>query len=312
MDWVDPRMAALLSQSAASPAVDLMTLPINEARAAYEQKWKPWNANPRAMHEVRDFLIKGKHAPIRTRLYCPDAAARGTILFLHGGGWMFGSIESHDALVRELAFAANATLVSIEYRRSPEHPYPTAIEDTLEAVAFIMAGEVDGASAPIAVAGDSAGAAIALSALLRLKATPTKISAAALFYGCYDLDFETTSYQTLGDGRFGLSLIRMQTFWRNYLGGNDGSPSDDAVPARGNLAGLPPIFLHAAGLDVLMSDSLNLAERLHREKVPFELSLAPGLVHGHLQMVSKLEPSRPILQSAGRFLQRALGGAAAG
>src|SRR5690606_30517768 len=115
------------------------------------------------------------------------------------------------------------------------------------------------------------------------------VAGAALFYGCYDTDFDTPSYRQFGDGRFGLSLPRMQAFWRNYLGARADLHAD-ALPGRGDLEGLPGIYLHAAGLDVLMGDTLSLAEKLHAAGVGVELALSPGLIHGHLQMAARLEP----------------------
>ena len=306
--FVDPVMAEIIEASAGKPVADLLSLPIEEARQHYEATWKRWNEGGPAMHRTCDLeLRRDDGSGLRARLYVPGKDAVGLIQYLHGGGWMVGSIASHDYLVRTLAKAAGACIVSVEYRLAPEYSYPDLLDDVeliMRSVADKgIAGFPDG---PLAIAGDSAGATLALSAMLRNRSANTDpICAAALFYGCYAQNFDTDSYRQLGDGRFGLSRSRMELYWRRYLGAPETS-DPCAIPGTADLAGLPPIFLHAAGLDVLRDDTLNLSARLASADTPFQLDFAPGLIHGHLQMAGKLAPARRILASAGRFLRDAI------
>jgi acetyl esterase len=306
---LDPAMAAILAESSTIPAVDLLSLPIDEARAAYEKRWSPWNTAPPAMVEEREIRFAGPDGDLRASYRRPSADAEGLILYLHGGGWMFGSPESHEYLIRRLALEANAGILALDYRLAPEHPFPAPLSDVLAALSAVEEGQLPVCPrGALAIAGDSAGAALALSAMIhrhRVGATP--VAGAALFYGCYAPDFDTDSYARFGDGTFGLSRARMEVFWRNYLGHAPTGSEGIATPGWADLDGpLPPVYLHGAGLDVLLDDTLALARRLTSVGGRLQLDITPGVIHGHLQMVSRLPQAREVLASAGRFLRQAL------
>lgn len=302
---VDPDMARLLAELAGAPVVDLMALPVAESRAAYEAKWAPWNAAPPAVAACFDLAFAGPRGDIAARLVTPSPTAEGLILFMHGGGWMFGSLDSHDRLARELALRADAHVLSVDYALTPEHAFPDPLDDVLAGIDAARNGELPvERSSRIAVAGDSAGATLALGALLEdRERSGRQLAGAALFYGCYATDFSSQSYRAFGDGAFGLSRARMETFWNQYLNGNDGRGRPSAVPGAADLSGLPPVFVHAAGLDVLRDDSVSLAGRLAAQGNRVRLEVVPGLVHGHLQMVARLPPAQNVLEEAGRFLR---------
>jgi acetyl esterase len=286
-----PEMAAILAENAATPVPDLTRLPLPEARALFRANNEAWNRDLPPL-DTRDAEIGG----IACRVLMPDAVGAGTILFVHGGGWTFGSPATHERFARLLALTARRRVVVPDYRLAPEHPAPAAIEDVLA----VLAADADRAG-PVALCGDSAGANIALAAALTRPAVP--IAGLSLLYGCFAPDFDTASHRALGDGRFGLSTERMRWYWANWLGA---ARDPRAVPMHGALAGLPPVHLLAAGLDPLRDDSIALAARLADAGVPTRLDLVPGVVHGFLQMTTRLSPARSAATKAAAELRAAL------
>ncbi|MCM0022183.1 MAG: alpha/beta hydrolase [Tagaea sp.] len=295
MSWVHPEMAAILA--AGSPAPDYQSLPLAEARAIFERMNAPWNATAPALPEIRELTIPTRRGPMAARLLRPSLASkRPCVVFAHGGGWTFGSLDSHRGTMARLAIESGACVLGIAYRLAPEHPYPAAIEDThaaLEALATGIAGDaVD--PARLALAGDSAGAAISL---LAAAAAPWKsrLRAMALFYGCYLPVFDTPSHAAFGTG-FGLTTARMRWYWENWRG-----------PARlPDLAGLPPAYLNAASLDPLRDESLDLARALADAGGDARLDMHAGVTHGFMQMSAQLGPARDAHAAAGRFLSEKL------
>jgi acetyl esterase len=247
---------------------------------------------------------------IAARFHRPSGGATGLVVFIHGGGWRFGSPASHEHLARLLAIETDAHVLSVDYRLAPEHPFPAPCDDVLDAIRAAETGLCPGLTKPaIALAGDSAGAALALTALIRRRDLGLpQLAGAALFYGCFARDYETGSYKRFGDGIYGLPRSRVEQYCRDYLGGAPHDPACGAVPGEAPLAGMPPLFVHAAGLDVLLDDTLNLAARLADAQVRFRVDVEPGLIHGHLQMAPHLAPARRVIGAAAQFLREALDG----
>jgi acetyl esterase len=174
----------------------------------------------------------------------------------------------------------------------------------MAAIAFVRAGGLGDAVDPsrMAFAGDSAGATLALSAMLRLRDTGAALpSAAALFYGCYAPIFDTESHKAFGEG-FLLTSVNMRWYWTNYLAGKIEAPPALAAPLGARLEGLPALHLSAAGLDPLRDDTSRLAVRLAEAGVAFTYEHVPGVVHGCLRMSRRLARARTLIGSAGRFL----------
>jgi acetyl esterase len=207
-----------------------------------------------------------------------------------------------------LAAASGFAVLGFDYRLAPEHPFPAGLDDMLQAIAFAEAGGLgEGVDATrLMLAGDSAGANLALAALLARRGSGARPArGAALFYGCFAPDFETESHARLGSGGFLLSTARMRWYWRNFLGAETEDTRSLAAPGRAALAGLPPLYLAAAGLDPLLDDTLDLSRRLAHAGVAHRLDLVPGVVHGFLRMARELPAARATLEAAGAFLAEA-------
>ncbi len=269
---VHPEMAPILAQMLAAQMPDLTKMSPPKARVLFERNATAWNT-PLPEMEMRDTTLGG----VRARVLQPEARG-GVILYAHGGGWTFGSPDSHHRSARMLAQATGMQVVLPDYRLAPEHACPAAIEDVLAVVGAIR-------ERPLVLFGDSAGANIALAAAL----AGAPAAMLSLVYGCFGPVFDTASHRECGDGRFGLTSERMRWFWNNWLGS---AKDPRAAPLNGKLEGLPPVHMLAAGLDCLRDDSILLAARLASAGVPFRLDIIPGVIHGFLQMTSRLGPAR--------------------
>lgn len=274
-----PQMQAILLEQQATPLPDPAALPIAQARTNFERNALAWNT-PLPEMETGDVTVGG----IACRLLSPTADPTGVVLFVHGGGWTFGSPATHERFARLLALHSGAAVLVPDYRLAPEHPAPAGIEDVLAVIADL--DTIVPARKSLVLCGDSAGANIALAAALSRPAR--EIALLSLLYGCFAPRFDTASHQRNGDGRFGLSTARMQWYWNNWLGA---AADPRTAPLYAALAGLPPCHLLAAALDPLCDDSFLLASRLAADDVPMRLDVIPGVVHGFLQMTSRLKPA---------------------
>lgn len=301
----DPKMAVILAWLKAAPAVDYRAMPLAEARRHFEDVARPWTEPKLPIARVDELSVPGPDGALRARLYHPAPGTRQPlIVFAHGGGWTFGSIDTHDGGMRHLAHHSGCAVLGIDYRLSPEHPFPACLSDMLATIEFAAAGALgsDVDTSRLALAGDSAGANIALAAALTHRDHGAPIKTAALFYGCYAPIFDTPSHKTCGDGSYGLGTEMMRWYWRNYLGKENETTQSFAAPLRADLTGLPPLYLNCAGLDPLRDDTLLLGQRLSDAGVRYQLDVFPGVVHGFLRMVRELPAAREALQKAGAFL----------
>ena len=301
----DPDMAPILEAIRAAPQVDYALMPIAEARGMFDRGAAPWRAFAPEVRQVDALTLKGAAGPIRARLYRPAAGVLPLVIFLHGGGWTFGSVDTHENEMRHLALASGAAVLGIDYRLAPEHPFPEPLDDLLCVIGAVQDGVLGDAIDPrrFALAGDSAGANLALGALLSLRdAGSLTARAAVLYYGCFTPDFSSESHRRWGDGSFGLSSARMRWYWRNFLGGLLDDAPILAAPLGADLTGLPPLHLVAAGLDPLHDDTQQLAAALQRAGVAPDLAVVPGVIHGFLRNAGRLPAARRSLAAAGTFL----------
>jgi len=308
---LDPAIERILAEAAALPRLDPATTPLARQRRAVEIAAAAWNDPPVPIAQVETLEVTTPAGAMRARLYIPDGAASDTaILYAHGGGWCFGSIDTHDGLTRRLASACRRPVLSIDYRLAPEHPFPAPVEDAAAGLAFLQHGGLGTPIDPgrLVVAGDSAGAQTMLALLLaRRDAGLPAVGAGLLFYGCLAPDFDTASHRAFGgDERFLLSSARMRWYWANHLGPAAADPGR-AAPLRAALHDLPTLFLDAASHDPLRDDTLRLAERLAAIDAPHRLRLTPGVVHGYLRFARDVALAGATLAAAAAFLGETIG-----
>lgn len=233
---------------------------------------------------VSDAVVAGRPA----RVYRPSAdgeTARPTVAFLHGGGYVIGDLDTHDAFCRRMAVVCDAVVVASDYRLAPEHPFPAAVEDCLAFVREVHADrESYGGSDRVAVAGDSAGGNLSAIAAQELRDLP--LAAQLLIYPAVDFGTDYPSLRENGRG-YGLDIPTMAWFVHQYVGErrHDGSidTADPRVaPIKGDLTGVAPALVVTAGYDPLRDEGEAYAARLRETGVRAEQVRYPDQIHGFL------------------------------
>lgn len=305
---LSPEMAALLAHVAETgPQLDPTTLPPAEGRALSEQGNRRWNIDLPEMTRTGETWAEADtdlgSARVRIRVLVPPGHRAGALLFVHGGGFAFCSPETHERCARVLALESGLPVLLPDYRLAPEHPYPAGLLDVVATMraAFALPEPFGVAPGPLVLSGDSAGANLALAAMLHEQAGHPPVAGALLFYGTYGGDFRTESYRDFENGP-GLTTAKMRRYWRWYAGDRDLSSDPLACPlaaADEALAALPPLHLMAAGVDPLLSDNIALHARLRRLGRDEALTIVPGVTHGFLQNTLDLAAAREALAAAG-------------
>lgn len=240
-----------------------------------------WNIGAPPVAEERLVDIETRDGPISGVLSSPIAPAIGiVVLFAHGGGWTHGS-PADDAYFRGICSSMGVSVLSVDYRLAPEHRFPCASQDLVDSFRWLARekSRVGLESCSIVVGGASAGANLAVSAVLQLKQTELDcLHAMLLFYGVYDHDVNKESYKLYGDGRYGLSERSLDKAWSRYL--NPGTTKQHPLVSvvNADLSVLPPVVLSSAGVDVLRDDTRLFAARLREHGVAskvFENSILP-------------------------------------
>jgi acetyl esterase len=219
------------------------------------------------------------------------------LLFVHGGGWVVGSRSSHDPLCRALARKAAVAVVSIDYRRAPEAPFPAALEDVVTAMRWLFHEGARLRLDPgrIGIAGDSAGGNLAAVAARKARDLGLALRSQLLLYPATSARCDSPSYVECGEG-LGLTAADMRWFWARYLGNGGDADDPDASPLLADdLAGLPPADVITAEHDVLRDEGEAYASRLAAAGVPTVRLRALGMPHAFLNFIGLSEAARALL-----------------
>jgi acetyl esterase len=249
--------------------------------------------------EVRHDVIEA--VPVTVHLPT-ERAPGGTLVFMHGGGWTVLDSSSYAPLLSVLVAATGWAVVGVDYPRAPENPYPGPVEACRDVVRAVRDR---GASlgGPLAVAGDSAGANLALASTLMLRDAGEVLPAALLlFYGVFDCEMSRPSYAAFGSEFFPLSTEKMAWFWDRYCPDHARRREPLASPLRADLTGLPPVRIVAAGQDILRDENLAMAVRLAEAGVVVSLDVYPGAVHAFCEALAFAGVSRQAVGRAGSWL----------
>jgi acetyl esterase len=308
--------AFIQAEDAKLPDQSRMT--VAEQRQVRAISSRRWNSDLPAVRNAIHMTIPGLFdAPaVSCELIEPLEVAPGCIVYMHGGGWTFGSLESHANLARNLAIAAKTRVLAVDYRLAPEHPFPAALDDVVAALRYVIKrGETDAEfNGPVGVAGDSAGANLALAATIREGDSGRRRPDACLcFYGVWGCDFETPSYKRFGVGH-GLGMAGMKKFLDFYAPGGEGPGAlrfdplvSPLTASEATMAKLPPVYLNAAGLDPLMSDTIEMARKLDAAGATYDVNVHEGVHHGFMQITARLSEARRAHELAGAFWRKHVG-----
>jgi acetyl esterase len=234
------------------------------------------------MHAVSDLRIGG----VAARLYRPVAGRTPLVVYLHGGGWTIGSVETHDRVCRRLADGSGAAVLAIDYRLAPEHPWPASVDDTVSALQWVASGppELGGAPDAVAVAGDSAGGTLAALACLRLREEdPAALpDLQVLLYANTDLTGAQPSMREKAAG-WGLDAEAVRFFNSQWVPDRARWPDPGVSPLHApDLSGLPKALIVTAEHDPLRDESEAYARRLRDAGVEAVLRREPGLIHNFM------------------------------
>jgi len=213
---------------------------------------------------------------VRVRVYEPSPGDAALVYF-HGGGWVTGSVDTHDGITRALAARSGRTVVSVDYRLSPEHPFPDGLDDARTAARWAL-DRFD----VVAVGGDSSGATLAA-----VVARELPVALQVLICPVLDARFDTASYEEHAEGT-NLTREAMRWYWAQYLGGADGA-DPDASPLRArDLSRAAPAVIAVAEFDPLRDEGLAYAERLQAAGVPVSLHRYEGMIHNFVRFAATI------------------------
>jgi acetyl esterase len=303
-----PEARALLEMMDAQGAPPLESQDPVEARGARLEGMKMLGGEPDALGRVEDLLIPGPGGDLPVRLYASEhGGLRPALIYFHGGGFVFGNLDTHDAVCRALAKESGAVVISVDYRLSPEHKFPAAVEDAYAATLWVAANaEPLGIDAShIAVGGDSAGGNLATVVAMRCRdAGGPTLAAQLLLYPVTDLSsFKTASHRELAEGYF-ITRGAMEWFTGHYLASADQSRHPEASPLLApDLSGLPPALVITAEFDPLRDEGEAYAKRLQQAGVPVTVTRYPGMIHGFISMRGVLVGGRQAIQEAATFIR---------
>jgi acetyl esterase len=300
MGPLDPEMKAMLDRRNALglPSFSAGTAADVRRTFAESQAALPPNRGAKVAR-MEDFSIPGPESLIPARRYVAGATAHGLILYLHGGGWTFGTLDAFDPVCRQLAHATGAEVVSVDYRLAPEHPFPRPLDDAWAALQAVAG------TGPVAVMGDSAGGnlAAALAIRARDRGSP-RIDLQILLYPVLSPDFERSSYREFGRGDYLISATDMHWFWDHYVPAADRS-NPEAVPFAADLAGLPEAIVVLGGCDPLHDEGFAYAVALREAGVTVTLRDRPGMAHGFFTLIDLLTAANREATEVGRLIAQA-------
>ena len=274
--------------TAASPP-EAVNWPLEKQRKSWDEVCRSFAAPLPSELRSQDLAVPRKGGEVRIRLYRPAGEKlRPGVIYMHGGGWVLGSIETHDDMCAEMAKAADVVVAAVDYRLAPEHPHPAQLQDNLAVLEWMRrAGAAHGIDTrSIVAAVDSAGGQMSASITLYLrdKGLP-QLKGQVLIYPVLGFDLDTPSYQRNANAPC-LTREEMIFYWESVLGTKSGSERRDKyiIPLlETDYSNLPPAFITAAGYDPLHDEALIYAEKLKAAGVQVTVRQEPRLAHSYMR-----------------------------
>ncbi|WP_370682347.1 alpha/beta hydrolase [Comamonas sp. GB3 AK4-5] len=305
---IDPALARTLQRfaqlDANTPAPQLSYV---QRRRLLSERQAQLVRTPLSSIRQNNYFVTAPGREISVRSYQKSSTeAPYTLVWLHGGGWMVGDLNTHDDLCERLAQHSGHTVLSVHYRRTPESPFPAALDDVLQVLQWLrtMQGLLPLEHDKVLLGGDSAGAHLALAAAVRqLQALPgdagaARIAGLLLLYPPLLPDQDTESMRSFGSG-YGLTPAAMQLYWQS-LGKVQGKAAAWMQPGRcdAEIAQLPPTLVVTASHDILRDEAEAFALHAQALGAPVQLQRAPAMVHGFARLVAASPAARQQVENA--------------
>jgi acetyl esterase len=290
-----PQVQFLLKMLESRGLPPLEELGVDEARKAFETSAKLM-AKAKEQAKTEDRKIDGFKEELAIRLYRPEGHPAGALVYYHGGGWVIGNIETHDALCHTVAVESGCLVISVDYGLAPENKFPVPVEDAYLAAKWTYdhADELGIRKDCIAVGGDSAGGNLAAAVCyLANERNELSIAHQLLLYPSTGFDY-TDSYEKYGEGYY-LNKSTMSWFREQYLAGPEDTLNPLAAPMLipdEAVGKLPPAYIMTAEFDPLSDGGEHYAHKLKNAGVPVEYVCYPGMIHGFLGMTEFVEDGK--------------------
>lgn len=306
---LDPQARVFLDQLALLNAPGYAQLGVAESRRAYRLR-ADMNMPAAEVAEVTDCATGAPQGALALRIYraygSAHDAALPALIYFHGGGWVLGDLDTHDAICRELANLAHCAVIAVAYRLSPEHKFPQPVDDAVEATKWIAANTERLRIDPnrIAIGGDSAGGTLAAAVALTFRdAGGPRLAMQVLFYPPSDLMSDCPSHKQFAQG-YGLTFESVLWFRAQYLREEADALDWRASPLRAaDHRGLPPAYILTAGFDTLRDEGRLYADALHRAGVTTTYECFEGMIHGFINLGRVLSGAHHALYRAAQALR---------
>jgi len=306
---VEGLLQMMAAQAAAANVPPMWEQDAATARAGAEVSFAAFNMPMPEGVAITDRTVPGPAGAIPVKVFTPQGTGPFPLLvFIHGGGWVIGSIDSADGACRTLCMNSRAVVISVDYRLAPEHKYPAPVEDAYEAFTWVAANAASLGIDParIAVGGDSAGGNLAaVTALMARDRKGPAICFQMLIYPVTHHSYGTPSIRENGNGYL-LTEASMRWFWGHYLTRDlDGMDPYASPLLAPDLSGLPPALVQTAGYDPLRDEGEAYAQRMKEAGVQVECVRYDGLIHGYFGMQARVDAARKAHDDAGAALRAA-------
>jgi len=300
-------MAGLLERIRRAERTPFHAMEPAAARAAYETAAEVLDLPRAPLARVEDFTIPATDGTaLRARLYAPSHERLPLLLYLHGGGFVIGSLETHDSLCRQLARRSGGAVVALDYRLAPEHRFPTAVDDAWAAMAWLAANAatlgLDGSR--LAVGGDSAGGTLAAVCAIHARDIGLPLALQLLVTPGTTAHADTASHKLFANG-FLIDAATIAWFFDHYIDHHHRRDWRFAPLEAEDLDGVAPACLLLAECDPLVDEGIAYADRLRLHGVPVALEIARGMTHDFIKMGRALPEAAMALEQAASALQHA-------
>jgi acetyl esterase len=304
---LDPQIALVLELMRITKEPELTQGTVDDARRQLDR------TGPILDFRVPDVATEDRYIPSvagsrRARFYKPPARGRGALVWFHGGGFVIGSIDSHDGVCRKLAERAGILVVSVDYRLAPEHPFPAATEDAAAVTRWVIENAASLGVDPhrVAVGGDSAGGNLSALTAITLRDDPIPLAFQLLVYPAVDLTRAEASHRMFREG-FILTEESMSWFIERYVESKADYTNPKASPIfEPDLKGLAPALVFTAGFDPLRDEGRAYAARLRDAGNRVEHVEEPGMVHGYYNLGAGIDAARRSVELSADRLRAAL------
>ena len=278
-----------------------------------ERAREGWTRGGPEMYHSHDRMCSTRHGDVRLRIHRPARGKLPVLVYVHGGGWVMFSVDTHDRVMREYAARTGCAVVGVDYSYAPEVRFPTALEQVIDVVRWLRNDGKDNLgldASRLAIGGDSAGANLTVGSCLCLRDSGENdpLRAMVLNYGAFSTEISAKACREYGGESYMLTCEEMAGFWRDYLRSDADARNPLACPLLARLEGLPPAFLAIPECDVLTEQSLMMARRLLQAGVAVQARVYEKASHSFLEAVAVSEVSNRAFNETAVWLRSKLAG----